>query len=208
MSRPSEKLTEISPASPGRAPEFSPEQRRVLLEIARSAIASGMAHQPLPHSPPALPNMPELHARLLEPRGVFTTLYLHGELRGCVGYALPIRSLFQAVAETARAAAFQDTRFWPVTPDESPDLKISLSVLSTLVPIEAEQVEVGRHGLMISDGLRRGLLLPQVPVEHGWDRQTFLEQTCRKAGAPNDAWKSALIEAFTAEVFGDEDVPA
>jgi len=119
---------------------------------------------------------------------------------------LPIRPLYRAVAETARAAAFEDSRFWPVTPEESPALQISLSVLSPLFPITASEVEVGRHGLLISAGLRRGLLLPQVPVEHGWDRETFLAQTCHKAGLPLDAWrKSATIEAFTAEVFGDED---
>ena len=117
-----------------------------------------------------------------------------------------MRALARAVAETACAAAFEDSRFLPVSSEEAPELKISLSVLSPLVPIKAEQVEVGRHGLVISDGRRRGLLLPQVAVEHGWDRETFLEQTCHKAGLPMDAWKkpSVTIEAFEAEVFGDE----
>ena len=88
-------------------------------------------------------------------------------------------------------------------------MKISLSVLSQLFPIDAADVEVGRHGLVISDGVRRGLLLPQVPVEHGWDRKTFLEQTCRKAGLPMEAWKkSTTIEAFVAEVFGDDEFSA
>ena len=206
MFRPSENLTETDPATPQAAREFSPDQRRILLDIARSSIASGIADAPLPAEPPSFANLPQLRARLLEPRGVFATLYLRGQLRGCVGYAMPLYPLFRAVAETARAAAFQDTRFWPVTPDELPDLKISLSVLSPLFPIEADQVEVGRHGLLISLGSRRGLLLPQVPVEHGWDRLTFLEQTCHKAGLPIDAWRSATLEAFTAEVFGDEDV--
>ena len=110
-------------------------------------------------------------------------------------------------AETARAAAFEDSRFLPVTRDEALKLEVSLSVLSLLFPIRPEAVEVGRHGLIVSKGARRGLLLPQVPVEHGWDRETFLEQTCRKAGLPLDAWrKAATIEAFTAEVFGDSDL--
>jgi len=92
----------------------------------------------------------------------------------------------------------------PVTLSEAPGLKISISVLSPVTPICAEDVIIGRHGLIISEGVFRGLLLPQVPLEHGWDRITFLEQTCRKAGLPLDAWKSgAKIEAFTAEVFGD-----
>jgi AmmeMemoRadiSam system protein A len=147
----------------------------------------------------------------LEPRGVFTTLYLpddrHRQLRGCVGYAAAIAPLYRAVAETARAAAFEDSRFLPVTKEEALKLQISLSVLSHLFPIHPEAVEVGRHGLVISDGARRGLLLPQVSLENGWDRETFLEQTCRKAGLPLNAWrKAAAIEAFTAEVFGDADV--
>jgi AmmeMemoRadiSam system protein A len=144
-------------------------------------------------------------AHLAQPRGVFTSLHLGGELRGCVGYVLPIAPLYRAVAETARAAAFDDTRFYPVTAEEAPHLEIELSILSVPKPIHPEAVEVGRHGLVISVAGHRGLLLPQVPVEQQWDRTTFLEQTCRKAGLPLDAWqKGATIEAFTAEVFGEE----
>jgi uncharacterized protein len=189
--------------------EFTPEQRQVLLGIARTAIASGLAGEALPDSPPTSASSFSPWPGLLEPRGVFTTLYLAAQLRGCVGYALPIRPLYRAIAETARAAAFEDSRFWPVTPEEVGALQFSLSVLSPLFPIAASEVEVGRHGLLISDGRHRGLLLPQVPIEHHWDRETFLAQTCHKAGLPLDAWqKSASIEAFTAQVFGDEDVPS
>lgn len=185
------------PASP--SPEFSLEQRRILLRIAHQAILAVLHPQPTLEAP----SPPQLS----EPRGVFTTLYLQGQLRGCVGYAVPIAPLFRAVAETARSAAFEDSRFLPVTEDEAPRLEISLSVLSRLFPILPEAVEVGRHGLVLSLGVRRGLLLPQVPVEHGWDRKTFLEQTCRKAGLPLDAWRTgATIEAFTAEVFSDADL--
>jgi AmmeMemoRadiSam system protein A len=123
-----------------------------------------------------------------------------------VGYALPVAPLYRAVAETARAAAFDDSRFLPVTKEEAPGLEISLSVLSRLFPIHPDAVAVGRHGLVISQAGRRGLLLPQVPTENDWDRETFLEQTCRKAGLPGDAWrKGATLEAFTAEVFSDSD---
>ena len=142
MSRQSENVTEPAPTSLRGTPEFSPEQRTILLEIARASIVSGFADAPLPEKPGCFENQPDVSALLREPRGVFTTLYLRGQLRGCVGYAMPIYPLFRAVAETARAAAFQDTRFWPVTPDELPDLKISLSVLSPLFPIEADHVEV------------------------------------------------------------------
>ncbi len=180
--------------------ELSPEERRILLRIAHDAILAVVERQPFADTPPALPG-------LAEARGVFTTLYLGGELRGCVGYAIPVAPLYRAVAETARAAAFEDSRFSPVTKDEACKLDVSLSVLSPLFPIHPEAVEVGRHGLVISQGGRRGLLLPQVPGEYGWDRESFLEQTCRKAGLPLDAWrKGARIDAFTAEVFSDADV--
>jgi AmmeMemoRadiSam system protein A len=125
-------------------------------------------------------------------------------LRGCVGYVLPTCVVYRAVAETARAAAFADPRFSPVTKEEAPLLEIQLSILTPPRPIRAEEIEVGRHGLLISQNGHRGLLLPQVAVEHEWDRAAFLEQTCRKAGLPTDAWKTgATIEAFSAEIFAD-----
>jgi AmmeMemoRadiSam system protein A len=215
----SEKLSE----NPGEVssrlppPEFSFAQRKILLDIAHEAIVSHLEQRPALETQPLPPE-------LLEPRGVFTTLYLPAlrpsiepqpdlknrpqhVLRGCVGYAVAVAPLHLAVAETARAAAFEDARFVPVTRDEAPRLNVSLSVLSRLFPIHPDAVEIGRHGLMISNDGRRGLLLPQVPFEHGWDRETFLAQTCQKAGLPMDAWrKSATVEAFTAEVFGDAGV--
>ncbi len=186
--------------------EFSPDERRLLLRLAHDSILSALersqdgneTRREIPLDPPT--------AHLSEPRGAFTSLYLLSELRGCVGYVLPVSPVYRAVAETARAAAFEDTRFSPVTLPEALDLEIELSILSPPQLIPAEGVEVGRHGLLISRSGYRGLLLPQVPVEHHWDRITFLEQTCRKAGLPLDAWqKGAKIESFTAEVFGDKD---
>jgi AmmeMemoRadiSam system protein A len=210
---PSEKTSESLTAravarGPGPpAADFSLEERRILLHIAHEAILSVLERRALPETLP-------LPTGLSDPRGVFTTLYmpcdlpgdLRGQLRGCVGYAVPIAPLYRAVAETARAAAFEDSRFMPVTKEEALKLEVSLSVLSRLFPIHPEAVDVGRHGLVVSQGTRRGLLLPQVSVENGWDRETFLEQTCRKAGLPSDAWrKDATIEAFTAEIFADAD---
>jgi AmmeMemoRadiSam system protein A len=128
-------------------------------------------------------------------------------LRGCVGYVVPVSPLYRTVAETARGAALDDSRFSQVTRDEVDDLQVSLSILSRPEPIQPQAVQIGRHGLMVRFGANRGLLLPQVPVEHGWDRVTFLEQTCRKAGLPANAWQTgAQLEAFTAEVFGDDRV--
>jgi len=201
MSRPPENSA--APAAVESVPTepvaFTPEERRVLLALARQSIQSALENRETPKGP--------ISPRLLEFRGAFTTLYVDAELRGCVGYALPIAPLYRAVAETARAAAFEDGRFSPLTLEEFPRLRISLSVLSTLAPIRPDAVEVGKHGLLISLADRRGLLLPQVPTEHGWDRVTFLQQTCRKAGLPLDCWQSeAKLEAFTAESFADSDL--
>lgn len=193
------KLSDPSTDQVSSPREYSLDDRQTLLWIAHQSILSAFTDRALPETPSS-PGLSEL-------RGVFTTLYLHGSLRGCVGYPLPTAPLYLAVAETARAAAFEDSRFPSVTRLEAPELEISLSVLSPLSPILPEDVEVGRHGLVISSGSYRGLLLPQVPVEHNWDRETFLGQTCHKAGLPSDAWRTgASLESFTAEVFGDSRV--
>lgn len=188
-----------STAEPGASThaEYSPEERAQLVQLAHDSILAALEHREISLEAPT--------PHLAEPRGAFTSLYLHGELRGCVGYVLPVSSVYRAVADTARAAAFEDSRFCPVTLEEALELKIELSILSPPRPIGPDAIEVGRHGLLISMVGHRGLLLPQVPVEHHWDRVTFLEQTCRKAGLPHDAWeKGATIEAFTAEVFGEK----
>ena len=193
------KLSETSTTKDHSSAEFSPDERRILLNLAHQSILLALDGHEFPHAAPS--------SHLQEMRGVFTTLYLHSRLRGCVGYARPIAPLYRAVAETARAAAFDDSRFWPVTKAEAPDLEISLSVLSPLFPIRADEIEVGRHGLVVSMGSQRGLLLPQVPMECGWDRETFLAQTCHKAGLRGNAWlRGAMLEAFTAEVFGDNGI--
>lgn len=197
MSLPRPSSTSVE--SPSSA-EFSPEERRQLLQLAHESIAAELEGRVISLDPPI--------SHFSELRGVFTSLYLNEQLRGCVGYVIATSPVYRAVAETAQAAAFEDTRFYPVTKDEAPNLTIELSLLSPLQPISAEGVEIGRHGLMISMAGQRGLLLPQVPVEHGWDRVMFLEQTCRKAGLPRDAWRQgATIEAFTAEVFREKGGP-
>jgi AmmeMemoRadiSam system protein A len=199
--RPDSRRAEPHPPWPSAmtSNEYSPSERALLVKLAHEAIESALEHRAISLDPPS--------THLAEPRGAFTTIYLEGHLRGCVGYVLPVLSLYRAVAETARAAASQDTRFPPVTLEEARQLEVSLSILSPLSPIEPEQIEIGRHGLVVSLGNHRGLLLPQVPVEHHWDRNTFLEQTCRKAGLPSEAWKSgATLESFTAEIFGDSDL--
>jgi len=177
-------------------PEYSADERKSLLLLAHESITASLLHREPAWLPPP--------SHLCEPRGVFTTLYLNSRLRGCVGYPSAMLPLYRATIETARAAAFEDPRFAPLTVAEAGEIEISLSVLSQLAPIAPEEIQIGAHGLVISDGGRRGLLLPQVPAEHGWDRTIFLEQTCLKAGLPRDAWRhGARIEGFTAEVFSD-----
>jgi AmmeMemoRadiSam system protein A len=177
--------------------EFSSEERALLLRVAHDSIVCKLEGWTISLDPPT--------PHLSEQRGTFTSLYLRGELRGCVGYVVPTSPLYRTVAETARAAAFEDKRFPAVTRDEASHLEIELSILSQLESINADAIQVGRHGLLISQHGRRGLLLPQVAVEHQWDRNTFLEQTCRKAHLPPDAWqKGATLQAFTAEIFRDK----
>src|SRR5580700_1807764 len=194
---PMSPLQHNSPSAVAPVQEFSSAERTQLLRLAHDSIASALEHREIALDPPT--------SHLAELRGAFTSLHLQGELRGCVGYVLATCPVYRAVAETARAAAFDDNRFPPVTKEEAPHLEIELSILSPARSIHPEEIEIGRHGLLIGWRGRRGLLLPQVAVEHNWDRETFLEQTCCKAGLPSDAWQQgATIEAFTAEVFGEK----
>jgi AmmeMemoRadiSam system protein A len=113
------------------------------------------------------------------------------------------KPLYQTVRECALSAALRDPRFDPVNPEELPHLRLEISVLSPLFDISPDQIEVGRHGLLVSRGSQRGVLLPQVAVEWKWDREQFLEETCMKAGLPPDAWRhGARVQAFTAQAFG------
>lgn len=194
-------VSPVSSTSAGIHNEFTPQERTALLMLAHQSILSALENREI--------SLTAHSAHLAEPRGAFTTIYLQGALRGCVGYVFAIASpqpvsLYRVVAETARAAAFEDTRFTPVTLEEARQLEVSLSILSPLKAIKPEEIEIGLHGLVVNQAGRRGVLLPQVPVEHQWDRVTFLEQTCRKAGLPLDAWrKGATLQVFNAEVFGD-----
>jgi hypothetical protein len=138
-----------------------------------------------------------------EKRGVFVTITKSGELRGCIGYPLPMKTLGESIIEMARAAAFDDNRFSHLKEAELDEVRFEVSVLSVPEPIEPDAVVVGRDGLIIESGGRSGLLLPQVPVEWDWNREEYLEQLCVKAGLPNGSWKSAQLKAFQAQVFSE-----
>lgn len=174
------------------------DQERYLLGLARRAVEHYFATGE--HL-----RVPAKEAWLKEKRGAFVTLKAGDELRGCVGYPGPYKPLGETVAEMAVAAATQDYRFNPLTPEELAGIRIEISVLSLAEPVEdAKDVEVGRHGIIIAKGHCRGLLLPQVPVEQKWDRETYLRHGCLKAGLGPDEWKKgAKIEVFTAQVFSE-----
>lgn len=176
--------------------------RRLLLRLAREALIEGVRAGRLSEiEKPA--GAPE------EKYGAFVTLHKRAHLRGCVGYVETAKPLYQTVRECALAAALRDSRFDPVEPEELPLLQLEISVLSPLVDITPEEIVVGRHGLLVSRGYQRGLLLPQVAVEWKWDRELFLSETCRKAGLPQDEWRrGAHLQAFTAEVFSESPVTA
>jgi AmmeMemoRadiSam system protein A len=143
---------------------------------------------------------------LMEHKGAFVTLHRKGELRGCIGQLDPDRELYKVVERCAMSAAFEDARFPPLQQKELDDLDIEISVLTPFQRIKnIDEIAVGKHGLYIVQGLYRGLLLPQVAEEYGWDRITFLEQTCHKAGLSVSAWKDPHTEiySFEAEVFSD-----
>jgi AmmeMemoRadiSam system protein A len=182
------------------APAIGAESRRFLLSLARETIRCRLEAQPLPSPLPAEP-------ALREHRGAFVTLKIDGRLRGCIGHVIGVAPLWRAVRDNAVAAAFEDPRFEPLTGDELARTQIDISALTPLRLATADEVTVGRDGVMIERGRARGLLLPQVAVEYGWDRETFLDHTCRKAGLEAGCWRrsDALISIFSAEVFGEED---
>ncbi len=145
-------------------------------------------------------------AILFEQRGAFVTLHKNGRLRGCIGYIQAGKPLWEVVVDNTINAASSDHRFPPVSREELPLLDIEISVLSPLEKLSGpETVEVGLHGLYIVSGFSSGLLLPQVPTEQGWDRETFLENLCLKAGLERDAYlRGAELYGFTAQVFGEK----
>ena len=170
-----------------------------MLTLARSVILSaltGTVAQP-PETGPAC---------FALQRGVFVTIHVHGKLRGCIGVIEGREPLRATIAHCAESAALRDSRFPALRPAEVAGLQIEISILSELFPLKAGQVEIGRHGLLISSAHRHGLLLPQVAVEHHLSREEFLKETCIKAGLPDDAWtrSDAQLYGFTCEIFQEE----
>ena len=176
------------------------EQKAALLRVARDAVVAEVGGE--------APGAADAATAFPDAAGAFVTIKLHGALRGCLGTLTCQLGLEAEVARCAADAASQDPRFPRVTPEELADVSLEVSVLGPLEsidPLDDRAITIGRHGLVIEQGRRRGLLLPQVAVEWGWTVDQFLRQTCLKAGLPHDAWRhGARIYRFDAEVFGEE----
>jgi AmmeMemoRadiSam system protein A len=181
---------------------LSEEDRRNLLRVARETLEAFLGKGAVPGWPGGSPS-------LTQKRGAFVTLWHResGSLRGCCGEIYPRRPLIESVAYMAVASATRDPRFAPVSQQEVPKLRIEISALTPLLPIEVEEIEVGRHGLFITRGVYSGLLLPEVPTRYDWSREQYLVELCLKAGLPEDAWRArdAELYAFETEKWGEED---
>jgi AmmeMemoRadiSam system protein A len=179
--------------------QLTPEEKQILLQTARQAITSRLEKRK--------PKYPEPTELLKKKCGAFVTLHKQGSLRGCIGFVVAGKPLIDTVAEAAQSSAFGDPRFPALTAREVDQIDIEISVLSPLRRIESvEEIRVGEHGISLRSGFSSGLLLPQVATEYGWDRDTFLTHTCRKAGLQGDCWRSpdTEIEIFSAVVFGEQ----
>ena len=180
-------------------PDLTTSDRRALLSLARAAIETRLGIPPTEE--------PEHTPAFDRPGGAFVTVLVERELRGCVGLPEVCEPLGQVVSYCARAAAFGDPRFPPVTLADLRNLSLEISVLSPAeAVVDPAVVEVGRHGLVVEQGTARGLLLPQVAAEHGWTREQFLDHTCIKAGLPPNAWRrGASVYSFEAVVFAERE---
>ena len=178
-------------------------EKKALLSLARMTLDSYLTSKKTPPCDSAA-------GGLVDKKGAFVSLHNGEELRGCIGQLYPDRELYKIVQHCAVSAALEDVRFMPVTREELPELSIEISVLTPFRRVRnVEEIEVGKHGLYLVQGRFRGLLLPQVATQYGWDRTTFLEQTCRKSGLPESAWRDpqTIIQTFEAEVFSDSPNP-
>jgi AmmeMemoRadiSam system protein A len=178
--------------------QLTDAEQQLLLRIARESVQTYLAGQK--------PTLPELASgALTDVRGVFVSLHQGTELRGCIGNIYAVSPLYRTAAECAVAAAVGDPRFMPLMLAELTTIEFEISVLSPLERVkDLEEIEIGRHGLLVSNNSTRGLLLPQVAAKYGWDRERFLEEACRKAGLKPDEWKrDATIHSFSALVFSE-----
>jgi AmmeMemoRadiSam system protein A len=176
--------------------QFSRDEQHAMLALARAAIVSALEGKPVCQSPVQ-------SAACFQRQGVFVTLEVYGKLRGCIGVVEPREPLWESIVHCAQSAAFSDPRFSPLRPGELHGLEIEISVLSELTYIVPGAIQIGKHGLLVAREDRRGLLLPQVAMEHHLSSEDFLSETCHKAGLPRDAWRDPRTEiyGFTCQIF-------
>jgi len=180
--------------------ELSDEEKKILLKAARQSILTAFGEAEKPKADYIA------HPVFKEKRGAFVTLKENEQLRGCIGYIIPVGPLFEIVCDAAQAAAFNDPRFSSLTKDELDKIKLEISVLSQFTPIKSyDEIELGKHGLILDEG-GRAVLLPQVATENNFTREQFLTALCHKAGLYGDYWKERMlnIKVFTAEVFSED----
>jgi AmmeMemoRadiSam system protein A len=178
---------------------LSEADRRAALQLARTAVVEAVSHRKLLDAFPREGVFAERH-------GVFVTLLVAKRLQGCIGVIEANEPLGEAIVRCAASAALEDPRFTPMKMEQLGELSIEISLLSPLQPIDPEAIEIGHHGLLVRLHAHRGVLLPQVAIEHRLTRQQFLEETCRKAGLPREAWRDpeARFFGFTCEVFSED----
>jgi len=179
--------------------EFSEKEKNELLKIARNAVTGYIEKNQKVY--PDVQN-----DKFLQKRGVFVSLYVNEDLRGCIGYPLPYKELYKAIVDNAISAASEDIRFQSIVSEEIDKLKIEISVLTVPESVnDYSDIKVGEHGILVSKGNNKGLLLPQVPVKYGWNREEYISHGCLKAGLPNDEWRRGVeIKVFKAIVFSEE----
>ena len=178
---------------------LSEKEKSILLQTARERITSSLEKRKPVYSDPT--------QNLLIPCGAFVTLQKQKALRGCIGHITGTAPLFDTIKDISYSSGFQDPRFSPLSLSELNDIDIEISVLSPMKKISSiEEIETGTHGLYIIKSGRSGVLLPQVPVEQQWDRDTFLTHTCYKAGLDGECWKDPTTEIFifSAIIFGEK----
>jgi len=183
-------------------------EKKNLLAIAREALRESARRGRFPSRIAKEADSRDLSEHLMKNAGAFVSLHKKGKLRGCIGRFEADEPLYQTVIGMAYAASQNDPRFSAITEEEVDDTDIEISVLTPMRRIEdASEIEIGRHGIYLIKGARRGTLLPQVATQYGWDRETFLEQTCVKAGLPKTAWKDDDTEMYIydAIVFGEKE---
>jgi AmmeMemoRadiSam system protein A len=179
-------------------PSLSEVNRRAALQLARTAVVEAVALRKLPHLFPR-------EGIFAERRGIFVTLHVRNRLQGCIGVIEPREPLGESIVRCAACAALEDPRFAPMKKEQLGEFSIEISLLSPMEPINPESIEIGRHGLFVRLHAQRGLLLPQVAIEHRLTREQFLEETCRKAGLPREAWRDpeARFFGFICEIFSE-----